>query len=174
MTAFREGVTVDVTARRLRETIGLTRAQSRAVANFRAGLEGRGLDESQVDRATRRYYRKTLKRRAETIARTEIMAASNHGRMEAYRSAGDAGMLDLGASTKEWITAPERSRYGPPCKHCLPLDGVRVQGVETEFSLPNGERLLNPPAHPNCRCTVVVWPPEPPEDWDPEYPHAQV
>lgn len=173
--AFRNGVTVDVTARRLRETIGLTRAQARAVANFRDRLERRGdLDESQVDRATRRYYRKTLRRRAQTIARTEIMRASNHGRMEAWHSAADMGLIDLDASTKEWVTAPERSRYGPPCQVCLPMDGVKVVGADSLFSLPDGRQVSGPPAHPNCRCVPVLWPPEPPEDWDPEYPHAQV
>lgn len=172
--SFREGVTADVVARRLRNTIGLTARQAGWVETYRQRLLDGGMDPDRVEVLTRRYWRKTRNRRAQTIARTEIMRASNHGRMQAWMSAADTGLLDLNTSTKEWITAPERSQYGPPCPSCLPMDGVKVRGVETLFNLPSGRQMSMPPAHPNCRCTVVVWPPEPPEDWDPEYPYAEV
>lgn len=172
--SFREGVTADVLARRLRNTVGLTSRMAGWVENYRERLERGGMDEDRVDVLTRRYYRKVRNRRAQTIARTEIMRASNLGRQLAWQSAGDAGLLDPNASTKEWITAPERSKYGPPCASCLPMDGVKVQGVDGLFHLPGGKQVSMPPAHPNCRCTAVVWPPEPPEDWDPEYPFAEV
>lgn len=172
--AFREGVTADVLARRLRNTVGLTSKQARAVENYRQRLLDGGVDPDRADVLTRRYWRRTRNRRAETIARTEIMRASNHGRLQAWMSAADSGLLDPNQSRKEWITAPERSSYGPPCPSCLPMDGVSVMGMETLFNLPTGRQMSMPPAHPNCRCTVVVWPPDPPEDWDPEYPYAEV
>lgn len=175
--SFREGITGDALARRLRNTIGLTSRQARAVENYRERLLNGGMDEDRADVLTRRYWRKTRNRRAQTIARTEIMRASNHGRMQGWLSAADHGMLDLNASVKEWITAPQGVSFDPSkpsvCPVCVPLDGTKVMGVETPFRLPNGREVQMPPGHPNCRCTAILHPPEPPEDYDPEYPYAR-
>lgn len=177
--AFREGVTGADLARRLRNSIGLTSRQARAVENYRANLlRGGEMDEDRVEVLTRRYWRKTRNRRAETIARTEIMRASNFGRQQGWLAAADAGLLDRNASVKEWVTAPKGVSFNPDkpmvCPSCGPMDGVKVMGLETAFRLPGGKTVQMPPAHPNCRCTAIVHPPDPPEDWDPEYPHAQV
>lgn len=148
--SFREGVTADVLARRLRSTVGLTARQAGWVENYRERLLRGGMDEDRVDVLTRRYYRKVRNRRAQTIARTEIMRASNLGRQLAWQSAADGGLLDANESVKEWITAPERSKYGPPCPSCLPMDGVKVQGLDGLFHLPGGKQISMPPAHPNA------------------------
>lgn len=164
--AFREGFTADVLARRLRQTVGLTTGQALAVQRYKNRLLNSGMSSEVANNLADRYFRKTLKRRAETIARTEIMRASNFGRQQGWLSAVDHGLLSATDSTKEWITAPERSKYGPPCATCLPMDGVKVMGIETPFKTPAGQELNMPPAHPNCRCTAVVWPPEVPDDYD--------
>jgi hypothetical protein len=175
--SFTHGFTADTLARRLRNTVGLTSRQARAVESYRERLLNGGMDEDRVDVLTRRYWRKTRNRRAETIARTEIMRASNHGRMQGWLSAADHGMLDMNASVKEWVTAPLGPSFDPSkpevCVACGPLDGTKVMGVETEFQLPGGRKVQMPPAHPNCRCTAIIHPPEPPENWDPEYPFAE-
>jgi len=48
------------------------------------------------------------------------------------------------------------------------MDGKRVTGVEGLFLLPNSMQTPTPPAHPHCRCTVLIHPPEPPEWLDEE------
>lgn len=177
VTSFREGVTVDVLAKRLRDSLGLTSLQARAVHNYRDRLERGGMDLERVDVLTRRYWRRTLNRRAQTIARTEIMRASNFGRQQAWLSAADAGLLDANMSVKEWVTAPEGPSFDPSkptvCPLCGPMDGVKVMGLETPFKVGRREVQM-PPSHPNCRCTAIVWPPEPPEDFDPDFSFASV
>lgn len=85
--------------------------------------------------------------RAELIARTETMAASNEGQQEAWSQAVDDGLL-TGNEKQEWITTPDDRL----CPICAPLDGEQV-GLNEYFDV-DGEQLDGPPAHPNCRCTV--------------------
>lgn len=85
--------------------------------------------------------------RAEVIARTETMRASNEGQMQAWDQAADAGLL-TGEESKEWITTPDDRL----CPVCEPMDGVTVK-LSEEFNV-DGERMDGPPAHPRCRCTL--------------------
>jgi len=95
--------------------------------------------------------------RAEMIARTEIVTASNKGALEAYRQTGVV-------TQKVWITA------GDACPICTPYDGM-VVGIEEEFfgmgeSIPytedgvekfydnNYAPIMAPVLHPNCRCCI--------------------
>jgi SPP1 gp7 family putative phage head morphogenesis protein len=75
--------------------------------------------------------------RAETIARTEIAFADTEGTLIGWERSG----LVTG---KEWLTADDC------CDECQALDG-EVVGLRDEF--PGG--VSGPPAHPNCRCTVL-------------------
>jgi hypothetical protein len=85
--------------------------------------------------------------RAEVIARTETMRASNAGQELAWEQAKDDGLL-TGNEKKEWIVTPDDRL----CPVCEPMDGVQVPLGES-FSV-NGEQLDGPPAHPNCRCAM--------------------
>jgi SPP1 gp7 family putative phage head morphogenesis protein len=85
--------------------------------------------------------------RADTIARTETIRASNQGQQEAWDQAVDAGLL-TGSEQQEWIVTPDDRL----CPVCEPLDGVTV-GLDESFSV-DGDEIDGPPAHPNCRCTV--------------------
>lgn len=85
--------------------------------------------------------------RADKIARTETMQASNDGQLEAWDQAEEAGLL-TGDEQKEWIaTDGERT-----CDICGDMDGETVDRGEP-FNV-DGDDLNGPPAHPNCRCTV--------------------
>lgn len=89
--------------------------------------------------------------RAETIARTETMRASNEGQLEAWDQAVDAGLL-TGVETKEWITTPDDIT----CPICEPMDGLQAP-LNGLFDLPGGEGQIDqPPAHPRCRCTIAL------------------
>lgn len=85
--------------------------------------------------------------RAETIARTETMKASNDGQQLLWEEAAEKGLL-TGLEKKEWIVTPDDRL----CPVCEPMDGVQVE-LGGFFSV-GGEQLEGPPAHPNCRCTI--------------------
>jgi SPP1 gp7 family putative phage head morphogenesis protein len=73
--------------------------------------------------------------RIQTITRSVVNASSNSGAVEAYRRNVD--VLD----GYQWLTARDER----VCVQCRGLDG-RIEPLNSSF---------RPPAHPNCRCTVI-------------------
>lgn len=99
--------------------------------------------------------------RAERIARTEVLRASNFATEEAYRQSGVV-------SQKEWLTAHDER----VCPWCGPKDGTKVD-LDSDFAK-KGDTIVGtnesgkkvrltiglsnvsaPPLHPNCRCTLI-------------------
>lgn len=160
-TAFTKPITVDETARRLRTVVGLHPRWADAVLRFdddgmaRLVRDGMSIEQARkkMDVLTKRYKDKLIRRRSEMIARTELQMAQNWSKQTGWESLSNVGVLDQ-TSMKEWRTAPLGSSYGPPCEECKSLRGTRVPW---NGSFPNG--LSTPPAHPHCRCTVVLIPP---------------
>lgn len=85
--------------------------------------------------------------RAETIARTETMTASNQGQQALWDQAVDEGLL-TGKERQVWIVTPDDRL----CPICEPLDGQEADFGET-FDTELG-KVDGPPAHPRCRCTI--------------------
>lgn len=85
--------------------------------------------------------------RAEMIARTETLRASNEGQSQLWDQATEQGLL-TGDEQKEWIVTPDDRL----CPYCEPMDGINV-GLNDEFDTELGS-VQEPPLHPNCRCTV--------------------
>lgn len=85
--------------------------------------------------------------RADEIARTETMRASNEGQSQAWDQATADGLL-TGGESQEWITTPDDRT----CPICEPVDGQTVP-LDGQFDV-DGEKIDGPPAHPRCRCTV--------------------
>lgn len=150
-------MTVDSVARELRNSIGLTSQQSEWVENrwqrefaarIRDGWNPRDA-EALADQASERYYQQVLRYRAETISRTEILTASHEGRREAWAQGIEGGWIDADWD-QQWDAADDA------CDICEPFDGMRAPVAE---GFPDGE----PPLHPNCRCDVVLVPPDVPE-----------
>lgn len=96
--------------------------------------------------------------RAQRIARSETIRASNRGAEELYRQAG--------VERKRWVTAPDE------CPFCSQFDGrvvevgaafaeqgqtldAEVEGRTRQMRL-DYEAVPTPPLHPNCRCTIVA------------------
>lgn len=105
-------------------------------------------DQFDVDELSDRIYELIGdENRAERIARTEVMKASNAGQQNLWDQAVEGGMLS-GNEKKEWIVTPDDRL----CAVCEPMDGVVVP-MDEPFDV-NGELMLEPPVHPNCRCTV--------------------
>lgn len=97
--------------------------------------------------------------RAERIARTETLKASNDATVWAYRQTGYV-------TSKQWVVNPDS------CPECGEFDGKTVPldddflglGESYTYTDENGEEqeqtndydtVEQPPLHPNCRCTVI-------------------
>lgn len=163
--------------RLIQPLIGLTSRQAQAVINYRNALEtgnyratldralrdgrydasvlralkdGKGLSRDRIDQMVRRYAERSLRYRAETIARTESIRAANVGLRESWRQAVEQRLLPTGLR-QHWLLATDE-RTCPQCKQIVAMnpDGV---AMGTAFNSPYGP-IEQPPAHPSCRCAL--------------------
>ena len=140
-------------ARQVQGSIGLTTQQAgwvsnyyeRAFANAIRGGASSSRAAAIAQAQASRYQTSVHRYRANTIARTETMRAASEGRMQAWGQGLTDGFISP-LWEKEWITEADG------CDICLGLNRKRVK-VKESFSF--GE----PPAHPNCRCDVILVPP---------------
>lgn len=169
------GDSADEIAAAIRDTISLTQRQAQAVANYRALLEnldqgalerqlrnaeydsavqdaidsGEFLSDGAIDRMVEEYADNYLDYRAQTIAQTESIRASNQGLKDSYRQAADRGVFPAEAVTRFW-------RLGDhPCPICQQIlennrDGV---GLDEDFQSDDGP-VDDPPIHVSCACDV--------------------
>jgi SPP1 gp7 family putative phage head morphogenesis protein len=97
------------------------------------------------------------KYRAERIARSEVIRASNFAAQEAYRQSGVVNEV-------EWL-ATDDDRL---CEFCAPLSGEHIALGDTFFDKGdsyrgsdggmldlNYEDIEHPPLHVNCRCALI-------------------
>lgn len=170
-----QGQAPAVTARMLRQTIGLAPSQAQHVINYRRQLEtldpnalNRALRDArfdptvtkavetktplapgQIDRMVDAYHRRYLAYRAMTIARTEGLKAANNGHVAAVQDFldGHPGFTVI----KTWIaTEDEHTRAD---HHAL--DGQKVIGLHTPFRAPSGD-MVRWPHDPNAPARQVV------------------
>jgi hypothetical protein len=152
--AFAEGIPPREAAKLIRPMFGLNNPQAEAVMNYydRLIAEGRKVDE--VAGLAQRYTAKLQRQRSLTIARTETITAAGAGQQEAWRQASEDGYLDAEESVKQWLTKDDERN----CAVCWDeLHETKVTGLETMFECTLGS-FLTQPAHPNCRCDVIIWP----------------
>lgn len=148
---FVEGRTIDQTARTIRSTIGLDPRLSRAVETHLESLLEAGSPDDVIERSSLRYASQLLNYRAELIARTETIAASNQGVMDSWRQAQQEDLLPKGMQ-KRWIAALGSARTCPICEELGKSDPIPL---DEEFSSGFlGTSFARPPAHPACRCTM--------------------
>jgi SPP1 gp7 family putative phage head morphogenesis protein len=160
--ALDEGLPPRQSSKLIQKVVGLTEAQSDAVANLEDRIRDNpggkiwagsrpvrvpagGASESWIDKVTSAYSDRLHRQRALTIARTETMRASNEGQQEMWAQAIESGLL-TGDEFKMWILTPDDRL----CDECAAMEG-EVVGIMEDFS--TGE---NPPLHPNCRCTIEL------------------
>jgi SPP1 gp7 family putative phage head morphogenesis protein len=143
---MREKLTYKQIAKQLQQTIGLTHNQTNAYLNYTNNLREKGRTGSQVQSLGDKYYNKLLKNRAETIALTESHTASNMAWKDEISRAVHEGVLNRRDYQLAWYTSIDERR----CPQCgalhgetAPVDADKIQG-------------LWPPAHPRCRCVVLV------------------
>lgn len=135
----------------IERTVGhTTRSAAAAQKRYDAMIAG-GSSPAQAKKAADRYGAQLLRGRAKTIARTETTAAQSVGLHEAWKAANDAGELPEGVKRK-WVSMDD-DRMSDICEE---LDGQTAALTEPFYSGVLGEYVDQPPAHPNCRSTVVL------------------
>ncbi len=149
-----EGIGPRATARAIRERgLGLTARLQNAVWKYEARLRAQGLPPDKVQRMTDRYYRKLLKYRSESIARTETIRAAQMGEQLQWSYAVELGAVPEIAIRRIW----RNTRDERLCPICADMEGQEV-GLYEEFgaAMPDGSvtYVLTPPVHPMCRCAV--------------------
>ena len=155
--------TVDETARIIRSSIGLTDRYTQAVATRYEGVRDLALADKlspsvaarMATNAAIKYADKLVRARGRAIARTEIMAANNAGKQIGWQTAVDRGVLSP-TSRKRWVLAADA------CEVCrriadefnltedMPMVNMPFYDEEADWS------GLQPPVHPNCRCTTSL------------------
>lgn len=146
-----EGLAIPQQAALIRDLVGLTERQAVAALNLRAELVAQGLPRRIVDERVREYRDRAIAQRATVIARNETLAAANRGQDELWRQAVEQGFLPQQPRRKWLIARDERT-----CFTCRPMHGqVRVLG-DPFVSPYDGTTVLHPPAHVQCRCTLVL------------------
>lgn len=161
--SFVEGFAPRVAARLIRGALGLTTPQVNAASNlYKRLINAPGetvqagsktirvpFDPSDefLENVVERYEDRLLNSRAETVAHTESMRASNEGQSALWDQATEVGLL-TGDEQKAWIATPDKH----VCPICADMEGVTV-GLDEPFDF-DGEEVDVPPGHPNCRCTI--------------------
>lgn len=149
--AFQTGKPPREFAQRIREMVGLTERDAKAVLNYWEKLsEEADLTAARVNDMADSYSRRLLRKRALKIARQETMAASNQGVLQSWEIARDNGFI-LPESQKEWIAATASDRT---CEYCRPMHGQTV-GLNEQFQSELGA-VMSPPLHIQCRCVVSL------------------
>lgn len=139
-------------AKTVKGSIGLNSRLAKAVDNrFYKLMADPNISVERALELTEQYRQKLLNYRSKMIARTEAMDAINTGRQEMWMQLQDAGALDLDQE-KEWLTAGD-NRVSK--KICVPMNHQR-QLIDQPFTTGDGREIMQPTAHPQCRCTVAL------------------
>lgn len=128
--------------------VGLTERDAMAVRNMAGRMGEQGYDAQSIEARTQEYSDRLLRARGEMIARTETIRAASAGQQASWMDAVDKGYLPE-SSQKKWVAGVGSERT---CEICG--DGLHgtVVDLEDEFD----EGIPYPPAHPGCRCTMVI------------------
>lgn len=181
---IREGLNPREQARRFRDSIGLTRKQSAAVANYERALrnlssdalrnklrnraddaavrraiqDGQALSNDRILRMVERYRKRMIAHRATVIARTEALRSVHEGSEAMIQQSIDEGRLEHDQIVRHWFTAKDERVRGT---HRTMHKQKRGQGEP--FVSGAGFLLMRPgdsraPASEtiNCRCRVAT------------------
>jgi len=120
------------------ELKGITNAMSKEMNRLLAEGIGNGLNPREVARNITQSMPRITRKRALTIARTEIVRAHGEGQLNSYERLGIESVTVMA----EWKTAGDDR----VCPLCNPLEGVVMTMKEARGLIPR---------HPNCRCAYV-------------------
>lgn len=141
-----EGWDVPRMRRAVVDSVALDPRRQRALERYRERLENDGLRGDKLEARVVRRADAMRRQRAETIARTETVRARNQGHLSVWSQMQADGALPPQAR-KRWVAA-----YKIACPICR---GLHDRGP-VPLTVPFDAGLMAPPAHPNCRCSLVV------------------
>lgn len=148
--SFVDGIPPRDAAVFIKKVVGLLPRHATAVYNYRQELIAKGMAPTRIDDLVDGYADRLLTFRAEMIARTETIRAASMGQHEGWRQAVGDGLLDERRVRRKWIVTPDDRLSEHRCK---PMAGQQRR-LEEEFVTGLGNKVLTPPAGPNCRCAV--------------------
>jgi len=154
-------MTVDETARQIRQGLPLHSAWAKAVPKFYEKTYRRLLKDgvpnakaqANAEALAAKYEQKLIRKRALTIARTETSRSAMRGTYDSWIAGINNGLIRPN-SRKVWYAEPNA------CDLCADLKDKTI-GITDGWGATDlyGE-ILTPPRHPNCRCVVALLPPK--------------
>lgn len=156
-------------ARGVRDVVGLTPSQERAVRNFRNHLtkpkhrgaaldytlrdkrfdrlikNGKPLTAPQVDKMVQAYQRRYIAHHANVVAHNTTLNAYRAGQHSSFQEAIDVGLVDESRAYKEWVTVGD-DQVRP--EHVV----MNRQRVPVRLQFSNGRQY---PDEWGCRCIAM-------------------
>ncbi len=145
-------------ARQIRDVIGLTVPQQKALANQRVAMVEAGATKDVIERTLAKRSEQMLNERAFAIARNESFTAVAAGRQMYWEQLVVRGVLDPD-TLRKWITAEDER----VCPICLPMHN-QIRRLNESFAKGTGGTTLTTPAHVTCRCSVILLNPSKPTE----------
>ena len=142
---------------KIRDLIGLTSNQVDRVENRIESAMASGLSEVEAQTVGSRFAEDLRMHRARTIARTATIDAESFGLLEGWKQARNAGVLGDDV-LKKWDAIDNSPKTTDICKDLDAHEPIRIE--DQFFSNVLGTSFDRPPAHPNCRSTLVLVFPE--------------
>lgn len=143
--AYIEGIGTRAFARQLRPALGLLPRHIDTVRRYVDQLIAAEVPANRIADLAELYAHRLLTWRANMIARTETMAATHAGQIEAWTQAAQQGMFDITTAEIRWVVT-EDDRL---CPLCAPLDGKTIpfggQFVATVKGFPHGKPSIVSP-----------------------------
>ena len=141
-------VTDFIDAWREQQLVGVTRTTRDQVTALLQDMRDAGAGIDDMKRSLRETFEGWTSTKAETVARTEVVGASNAANLAAYQI---SGLVDA----KEWLAVQD----GQTRETHAELDGTQV-GIDEDFTSSSGATASGPglfgdPGEDiNCRCTL--------------------
>lgn len=148
--AFEEGLSPSAIVAEIKDTVGLTKKMRARVKARATKMKEEGFTQTQIKTAREKFSNQLRTQRAETIARTETLDAQTQGIKDAWQTAQDDGLMPKGTK-KKWV-ATNDDRLSDICEE---LDNQEVP-IDDQFDSSIVGPVDRPPAHPNCRSTMVL------------------
>jgi hypothetical protein len=147
LSGLQDGLSIQEQKVLIKQSVGLLPQHVIAVDTFKQGLLDSGTLIEDATLQADRYAVKLLTYRANMIAVTEGMTASNEGHRQTNIDAVERGIIDPDEYKQMWVVS------GLPnvCDECLDANGTRsdIGGL-----FPNG--TLGPPLHPHDHCGTIL------------------
>lgn len=155
--SFTGELTTTETTAYIKRFIGLDSRRINALINYENALIKDGFNRQDIKRLVEQKRNEYLRERAETIARTESMSASNQGNLATYKDMVDRGIITKDKYWLGWMVTPD-DRLCDKCRAMKTKYANIGENFYNEGAKYQGERMFLecPPLHPRCRCTTYL------------------